>query len=44
MYIVLLENDTIDTEFRSPVAADLRIKQLARQGVKAYRIFDEGAC
>ena len=44
MYIVYLEDDSIDSEFRSPVAAELRVLDLAKRGVKAFKVYDEGGC
>ena len=43
MYVVYID-DHIDCELRSPVAAELRISELLRNGIEAYTIYDEGAC
>lgn len=43
VYYVYVD-DHIDTPFRSPVAAELRVKELLRSGEDAYVVFDEGAC
>lgn len=43
MYVVYVD-DNVDTEFRSPVAADLRVADLARRGIEASVHYDEGAC
>ena len=43
MYQVYVD-DNLDSEFRSPVAADLRVAELARRGVEASVLYDEGAC
>jgi len=41
VYYVYVD-DHIDTQFRSPVAAELRVKELLRSGEDAYVVFDEG--
>ena len=41
MYVVLVD-DQIDSTFRSPVAAELRVSELLRRGVEASFYFDEG--
>lgn len=43
MYQVYVD-DNLDSEFRSPVAADLRVKELLRNGSEAHIVYDEGAC
>lgn len=43
MYYVYV-NDSIDSTFRSPVAADLRVLELRHQGSDAHKEYDEGAC
>lgn len=44
MYIVTDDDDRILGEFRSPVAAELFVKELARKGIEAYVRHDEGSC
>lgn len=43
MYVVYVD-DNIDTEFRSAMAAELRVLELRRQGFDAHKEYDEGAC
>lgn len=43
MYYVYIE-DSVDSEFRSPVAAELRVMELRRRGFDAHKEYDEGAC
>lgn len=43
MYIVYID-DYVDSEFRSPVAAELRVLELRRLGINARKEYDEGAC
>lgn len=43
MYLVYVEDELVN-QFRSHVAADLFVKQLSRQGIQAYVVFDEGVC
>ena len=43
MYYVYIE-DSVDSEFRSPVAAELRVSELRRRGFDAHKEYDEGAC
>lgn len=43
MYVVYVD-DCIDNEFRSPVAAELRVSELLRNGYDAHVVYDEGAC
>lgn len=43
MYVVYVD-DRIDKQFRSPVAAELRVLELRRQGFDAHKEYDEGAC
>lgn len=43
MYIVYID-DSVDSEFRSPVAAELRVLELHRRGFDARKEYDEGAC
>ena len=42
MYVVYVD-DCIDSEFRSPVAAGLRVSELLRIGLEAHLVYDEGA-
>ncbi len=43
VYLVYVEDELVN-QFRSPVAADLFVKQLSRQGIHAHVVFDEGVC
>lgn len=43
MYIVYID-DSVDSEFRSPVAAELRVLELRRRGFDVRKEYDEGAC
>lgn len=42
MFYVYVE-DQIESSYRSPVAAELRVLELLRRGSEAHVVYDEGA-